>query len=97
MKHYNVSELNLNNASEEEQIRTRTIFEDLREKAKNNELLLEREKDFLCMCLKISDWNDGKREDFLACENELFPKLKNHLRQMEFNFLQVLKLHNLFK
>ncbi|EKT4509821.1 hypothetical protein [Flavobacterium psychrophilum] len=75
MKHYDISELDLKNASEEEQIRTRKIFEDLREKARKNEVLLEREKDFLCMCLKISDWNDGIREEFSACENSLFKEL----------------------
>ena len=75
MKHYEVSELNLKNASEEEQIRTRIIFEDLRERARKNEILLEREKDFLCMCLKISNLEDGNREEFSACENSIFKEL----------------------
>lgn len=75
MKHYDISELNLKNATEEELIRTRKIFEDLREKARKNQILLEREKDFLCMCLKISSLNDGKREDFLACEDYIFKEL----------------------
>ncbi|MEC5164878.1 hypothetical protein RCH18_000600 [Flavobacterium sp. PL11] len=34
MKNYEVSELNIKNTSEEEQIRTRVIFEDLRERAR---------------------------------------------------------------
>lgn len=75
MKHYEVSELNLKNASEEEQLRTRVIFENLRERARKNEILLEREKDFLCMGLKISNWDDGKREEFSACENSIFKEL----------------------
>lgn len=75
-KHYDIEELNLKNDSEEEQIRTRKIFEDLREKAVNGKLLLEREKEFLCTCFKLTDYeDDGNSKDFDACSNFKFKQL----------------------
>ena len=75
-KHYDIEELTLKNDSEEEQIRTRKIFEDLREKAVNGKFLLEREKEFLCTCLKLTDYeDDGNPEDFDACSSFVFKQL----------------------
>ena len=76
MKHYDIDELELKNDSEEEQIRTRNIFEDLRNKIDNKEFLLEREKTFFCTCLKLSSYeNDGKPSDFKICDDFVFREL----------------------
>ncbi len=75
MKHYKLEELDFKNGSEEEQIRTRKIFEDLRDRALKNETLLEREKDFLCTCLKLSDLDDGNPANFKACDDFTFKEL----------------------
>ena len=72
---YTVEELDFKNSSEQEQIRTRKIFEDLKQKAIGGKKLLQREKDFLCICLKLSDWKDGKPEDFKDCYDYLFKEL----------------------
>ena len=75
-KHYDNDELDFKDFSREHQNRTRKIFEDLKEKAKKNEELLEREKNFFCLCLKLSDYqNEGNPEDFTACDNFLFKSL----------------------
>ncbi len=75
-KHYHIEELTLRNDSDEKQIRTRKIFEDLRGKAINGTFLLEREKEFLCTCLKFTDYeDDGIPEDFDACANFIFKQL----------------------
>lgn len=72
-KHYNLEELTIKNDSIEEQFRTRTIFEDLRSKAIDGYMLLEREKDFLCTCFQLSKFeNDGHTKDFNACSNFIF-------------------------
>lgn len=76
MKHFSPEELNFKDGSEKEQIRTRKIFEELRERAIANKILLEREKDFLCLGLKLSlEENDGKPKDFKFCENFIFREL----------------------
>ena len=43
---FKVAELNLKNDSEEEQVRTRKIFEELKERVKNGQHLSEHEKVF---------------------------------------------------
>jgi len=75
-KYYEIEELTLRNGSDEEQVRTRGIFENLRDKANNGEFLLEREKEFLCTCLKLTDFeDDGNPQDFDACANFIFKQL----------------------
>ena len=75
MKHYDVNELEIQEVSQREQIRTRIIFEDLKKRAIEGKKLLEREKDFLYIGLKLSELDDGKPEDFKACENNIFKEL----------------------
>ncbi|MBC7410118.1 MAG: hypothetical protein H7339_17170 [Arcicella sp.] len=75
MKNYTVDELDFKNGGEEEQIRTRKIFEDLRDRAIVGKKLLQREKDFLYTGLKLSDFDDGKPEDFVACDDNIFKEL----------------------
>jgi len=75
MKHYSVEELDFKDGLEPEQIRTRKIFEDLKEKAANKKNFLEREKDFFYTGLKLSEYNDGQPEDFEVCENPIFREL----------------------
>jgi len=74
-KHYLLDELDFKNGSEEEQIRTRKVFEDLKKKSSNNETLLQREKDFLCTCLKLSQWDDGNIKDYKVCKDYEFKDL----------------------
>lgn len=74
-KHYTLDELDFKNVSEDEQIRTRKIFEDLKEKASKGQELLQREKDFFCTCLKLSQWDDGKIKDFETCKDYEFKDL----------------------
>ena len=76
MKHYPEGDLELKNDSEEEQIRTRAIFNDLKLNAEKGIELFEREKDFLCTCLKLTVYEkDGKPEDFKHCSNFIFKEL----------------------
>lgn len=76
MAHYLIDDLELKNGSEEEQVRTRKIFDDLKSKALKGSKLLEREKDFLCTCLKLTIYeNDGKPQDFDICKDFNFKEL----------------------
>ena len=61
--------------SEEEQERTRKVFEYLKLLASNNEFMTEQEKTFFCMCVKNSLLNDGNVSNYLCCENYLFKEL----------------------
>jgi hypothetical protein len=75
-KHYDKDELNLKNDSEEEQIRARGIFEDLRKKATEGKKILEREKDFFCTYLKLTNYeDDGDINDFVDCEDFIYREL----------------------
>jgi len=74
-KNYRLDELDFKNGSEEEQIRTRKVFEDLEEKASKNKTLLQREKDFFCTCLKLSQWDDGNIKDYEVCKDYEFKDL----------------------
>ncbi len=75
-KRYTVDELDFKSDSEEEQIRTRKIFDDLKDRALKGEKLLEREKEFLCTSLKLTIYeNDGKPEDFDFCKDFIFHEL----------------------
>lgn len=75
-KKYNIDELELKNDTEEEQLRTREIFENLKLRAESNSEFLEREKNFFCTCLKLSSKeNDRKPTDFSICENYIFKEL----------------------
>lgn len=76
MSYYSVEELELKNDSEEEQIRTRKIFQDLKSKALKGEKLVEREKEFLCTLLKLTLYkDDGRPEDFTICNDFIFREL----------------------
>jgi hypothetical protein len=75
MKHYKTEDLDFKNGSQEEQSRLREIFEDLKRRATDNKVLLEREKDFFCMCLKLSDLDDGNPQDFSVCNDFIFKEL----------------------
>lgn len=73
---YSVEELEFKNDSQEEQERTRKIFEDLKKRALNGEILLEREKEFLCLSIKLSYLQeDGEPEDFVFCKDFIFHEL----------------------
>ncbi len=69
---YDIENLDLKNDSEKEQTRTRAIFEDLKEKAVNNEQLTEHEKDFFCLGVKLSEFDDGNTDDYECCKNFKF-------------------------
>lgn len=76
MKHYTQKELEHGGDSEEEQKRLRIIFEDLKQKALNKQILLEREKEFLCTSINHSVIeSDGNPEDFDFCEDYIFRSL----------------------
>lgn len=69
---YSITELDLKDNSEQEQIRTREIFENIQERCKNEELISEHEKDFFCLGVKLSLKDDGKIEDYACCDNYKF-------------------------
>lgn len=69
---YTIDELDIKNDSEEEQIRSRTIFENLKAKAIKGEILTEYEKDFFCQGVKLSQLDDGKIEDYDCCSDFKF-------------------------
>lgn len=69
---YSIEELDLKNDSEEEQVRTREIFENIKERCQNGELVSEHEKDFFGLGLKLSLKDDGKIEDYSCCDNYKF-------------------------
>lgn len=76
MKHFSTDELDFKDGSENEQIRTRKIFEELKQRGINDKKLLEREKDFLCLSLKLSlEKEDGKPEEFEFCKDFIFREL----------------------
>ncbi|WP_067148994.1 hypothetical protein [Pseudotamlana agarivorans] len=76
MKHYLPNELDFKDGSEKEQIRTRKIFEDLKQKAIDGKKLLEREKRFLCTGLKLTlKQSDGRPENFGFCDDFIFREL----------------------
>ena len=72
---YDVEELELKNNSDQEQVRTRKIFEDLKSKAENKEKLTEHEKDFFCSAIRLSRMNDGSMDEYDCCANFKFKDL----------------------
>ncbi|RIV73683.1 hypothetical protein [Flagellimonas aequoris] len=74
---YSVEELDFKDGGrEEEQKRTRSIFEDIKIRAEKNLPLLEREKDFFCLGLTASIVKeDGKLKGYSICENYIFKSL----------------------
>jgi hypothetical protein len=72
---YNIDELILKDGSEEEQARTRIIFENLKHKAINGEKLSEHESIFFCRGVNISTIGDGKIEDYTCCSNYKFKSI----------------------
>lgn len=69
---YSIEELDLRNDSEEEQVRTREIFENIKGRCKKGEPVSEHEKDFFGLGVKLSLKNDGKIEDYPCCDNYKF-------------------------
>jgi len=69
---YKREELTLKDDSLEEQIRTRDIFENLKDRVTKGEKLSEHEKDFFCQGVKLSHFDDGKIEDYDCCSNYKF-------------------------
>jgi hypothetical protein len=72
---FEADELRIKDNTNAEQIRTRQIFEVLKEKAIKQEKLTEQEKDFFCLGVKISSRNDGRWEDYTCCDNYKFKSL----------------------
>lgn len=72
---FETDELRVKDNTNAEQIRTRKIFEILKEKAIKQEELTEEEKDFFCLGVKISNCNDGGWEDYACCDNYKFKSL----------------------
>ena len=62
----------MKNDSEEEQIRTREIFKNIKERCKKREPVTEHEKDFFGLGVKLSLKDDGKIEDYPCCDNYKF-------------------------
>ena len=76
MAHYSVEQLEIKDISEEEFFRTEKIYEDLKSKAKKGNLLLERQKEFLCISLKLSiNQKDGGLKKFEVCNDFIFKEL----------------------
>ncbi len=69
---YSIEELDLRNDSEEEQIRTREIFENIKKRCQDGESVSEHEKDFFGLGVKLSLKDDGKIEDYSCCDNYKF-------------------------
>lgn len=83
---YEIEELDLKDNSEEEQIRTRCIFEDIKERAINGGEISEHEKDFFALGVKYSLRNDGRLEDYRCCDNYRFKELYlNYFRDLSGN------------
>lgn len=72
---YKSSDLMIKDDSDEEQIRTRNIFLDLKKEATKNGKLSELEKEFFCRSLRYSLLNDGSVSDFPCCQNYIFKDL----------------------
>lgn len=69
---YSIEELDLKNDSEEEQVRTREIFENIKGRCNKGEPVSEHEKDFFGLGVKLSLKNDGKIDDYPCCDNYKF-------------------------
>ena len=83
---YEIEELDLKDNSEQEQIRTRCIFEDIKERAINGGEISEHEKDFFALGVKYSLRNDGRLEDYRCCDNYRFKELYlNYFRDLSGN------------
>lgn len=74
-KHFSNEELDFKNVSQDEIIRFRKVFEILKSKALDGEILFQREKDFFCSCLKLSQWNEGNLNEFEVCKEYEFKEL----------------------
>lgn len=72
---FETDELRMKDDTNAEQIRTRKIFDMLKGKAINKKTLTEQEKEFFCLRVKISNFNDGTWEDYPCCDNYKFKKL----------------------
>lgn len=69
---YTIKDLEIRKDSDEEQIRTRKIFLDLKAKAIKGEILTENEKEFFCQGVRLSILNDGLETDYPCCANPIF-------------------------
>lgn len=72
---FQIDELRIKDNTEVEQKRLRKIFEAIKERAIKQEQITEKEKDFFCLAVKISQDNDGTWEDFPWCDNYKFKTL----------------------
>ena len=72
---FETDELRIKDNTNAEELRTRKIFEVLKEKAIKQEELTEQEKEFFCLGVKISTRNDGTWEDYACCDNYKFKNL----------------------
>ena len=68
-------ELKFKDNTSAEHIRTRAIFEVLKEKVIKKETLTELEKDFFCQGVKFSNRNDGVVDNYECCDNYKFKNL----------------------
>ena len=69
---FDINQLTLLDNSDEEQVRTRKIFEILKQRAIRGEFFSEHEKEFFCTGVRLSLLNDGKIEDYSCCDNPKF-------------------------
>ena len=89
---FQTDELRMKDDTNAEQIRTRKIFEVLKEKAIKQEELTEQEKNFFCLGVKLSSRSDGTWEDFPCCDNYKFKAiyLEKYTNLENFEFLHIL-------
>lgn len=69
---YSIDELEQKNDTDYEQVRTRKIFENLKNKAIAGKKLTEHEKNFFCKGVKLSLLDDGNWDDSEVCDNPKF-------------------------
>jgi len=70
---FNISELTFRDDSFEEQVRTRQIFETLRDRASRKQKLTEHEKEFFYEGLRLTRVkNDGSPDNYECCDNPKF-------------------------
>ncbi len=69
---FKIEELIIKNDSETEQVRSKEIFETLKNKAIRGKTLSEHEKNFFCKGVQLSKLNVGILEDYYCCKNYKF-------------------------
>ncbi len=74
-ENFRPEELRIRDASDQEQKRGREIFEKLKKLTIAKEPLSQHEKNFFCLCVKVSLKNDGSINDYPCCEDYIFKEL----------------------